>query len=124
MSNAVEPWVWQDIDDQIDVGTKTGDDGAEILQYRQHIVLSATRLLTASEVSAWATKIGDVATSFNANIGDAVVNKTTSTGKFICIKHRIAPDKKPARFATEEIVYEMYTKWIDVPAGWGWDESP
>ena len=116
-----ESWAWEEISDELDLGNRTDDDGGETQQYRHHLSVSATRLITAVEAGSWVTRIGEIGVKFSANIGDTVVTKAIDSGKFICVRHKLIPRERPARFADEHISWEMYTKWADVPAEWEWD---
>ena len=119
-----EPWVWENIDDKLDLTNVTDDDGTETQQYRHHIFVEATRLLTEAEAAAWTTKVGISATNISAFWGESSKTFTLAEGKFICVANNIKPEAKPGIYCREYFAAEFYSRWADIPESWGWESEP
>jgi hypothetical protein len=117
-----EPWMLEDWDDTLDTNDIFEDKVFVKTQFRHHYVFSRSKLVTASEVSAWASSIGRESATVSARLGDVEFSRTmVSTGKYICVRDKCGPYQHPAAFGRQEQTWEYYSAWEDAPEGWGGD---
>jgi hypothetical protein len=128
-----EPWTWDDVPEyQVIVGEETtGETDPETdledrkLIYRIHIVARRSKLMTAAEVSAeTATQASTAEASLSATLGDTVITRTFTTGKWVCTSDHIRALEKPAAFARREQTWEFYSQWEEIPDDWDWEQDP
>lgn len=114
-----EPWVLTDWDDTLDVNDVMDGDTYVKTQLRDHYVFSRTKILTATEVSAWASAVGTSSGTISAQLGDVSFFRSMSAGAYICVKDRVGPYEHPAAFGRQDQTWEYYSAWRDAPEDWG-----
>lgn len=113
-----EPWVLDDWDDTLDVNDVVEGDTVVRIEIRDHYVFARSRLLTATEVFAWESKVGTELHTIAAQLGDVSFLRTMTSAAYVCTKNKVSPYEHPAAFGKEHQVWEYYSEWRDAPSGW------